>query len=187
MSISAVSSCSSTVMYSYFKSAISTSQLETLLKKYGLKSTGDTEQDMKALYQVMSQSAVKEVVGVEVTEKVEKKENKQSVEGAASTENQIPWANLMSQVGLFTSGDLNTDYISFMNQVSLMKASAGASTQQKANIEQLMAQAGVVFAQQNQPMQANQSTASSSDDSASKQQSSGADILAKLNKMRMLG
>lgn len=187
MYVGALNSYSSAVQYKYFAATISASRLDDLLRRYGIQKTGDEDKDLDNLHQVMSDVAIKELAQAQGMPSEPQKAQKpdQATQSAASTE--VPWASLMSQVGLFASGNLDTDYISFMNQVSLMKVSAGASSQDKANIEQLMAQASVVFVAQNQPAQVNQPTTSSTDNSSAPQQISGVDILARLNKMYMLG
>lgn len=182
MSVNAISAYSSATQYKYFSAVVSTSQLQSLMEKYGIRTTGDQDKDLEALYQVMYSEAASEAaetLGSVATQPV----NNQTVQDAAST--QIPWANLMTQVGLSATGNLEDDYAAFNNQINAMKASGASSQSDRAYISLLMAQAGVVFVQDTSTTQAAASSARSAQPQA--QSVSGVDIIAQLNKMYMLG
>lgn len=177
---------STSLQYKYFSAYISEDRLNDLLEKYGIISTGDRDKDLDTLHRLMYAEAVKEVEDAQgasnQTPKV-KQANNQAIESATS--NEVPWANLMTQVGLSATGDLNEDYIAFMNQIQLMKRSGASSQSDKAYIDQLMAQASVVFVQP-ETIQTSSAKAPSASTPAP-QQPSGVDILAQLNKMYIVG
>lgn len=172
MSISAISSVYSSYQRyqtQIFGGSISESQFEFLMRKYGITATGDTQKDVEALYKAMYSDADTEVAGSIASQNAAQ----QSQSTQAQQANQIPWANLMSRVGLAATGDLADDYALFSAKVSQMKASGASSPQDKALIAQLSAEASIVFVQPQSDSQAQ----------ANAQTLSGADIKALLNKL----
>lgn len=188
MTISAISS-----NYSYFQKyqdqffggTISVSQFEFLMRKYGVKESGDTYKDVQALYQAMYASADSEVIAAS-TPSIQNQPKVQKPSQATDAQNSsnVPWASLMGQVGLTVTGDLDKDYAAFTAKISTMQASAAQSPKDQAMINQLIAEAGVVFVQQDQS--STQAT-SQSQSNAQTPSVSGVDILAQLNRMYFFG
>lgn len=177
MTIGAISSSAynySTTEYDYFGTTISNSRLQDLMEQYGIKPTGDSDVDIKALYQAMHSTASSNISQAQAASQ----EQKDSQATAAQNSNNVPWATLMSQIGLSATGKFDTDYTAFNNRISSMSVNA-SSQQDKASINQLQAQASIVFVQQNQTTQNTAQTSS--------QNFSGADITAQMNKLFIVG
>lgn len=167
--------------YKYFGSTVSEERLNDLMSKYGVQQTGDSETDLRALYTALYRESALELEGAQSSSN---NANSQRVEQSQPTQAQnssnVPWATLMGQVGLITTGDFETDLNAFSEKIGLMQSSA-TSAQDKAIINQLVAQAEVVFVQ---PEQSTAQAASSQIQNAPQpQQISGADIQAQLNKL----
>jgi hypothetical protein len=160
--------------YKYFKAIISNDQIKELLLKYGITSSGDSATDLNALYQVMATDVKSQLqaTSANASSQTQQQNNSQT----ASNTTIVPWANLMSQVGLSPTGDLSTDYESFNNRIQVMLSGA-QSQQDKANVYQLEAEASIVFVQQEASSQT-QSPAQ-----AQAQTVSAADITAQINKI----
>ena len=181
MSISAISSVYSTYQsyeYQYFGATLSESRFTTLMAKYGITQTGNADKDVQALYSAMSSNADTEVAGSVASQNAQQA-NQPAQSTDAQNSSNVPWASLMSRVGLAATGDLSADYQAFDNKISQMQGSAAASPQQQAFISQLSAEASTVFVN-NQAGQIQNSTKSQA-------QVSGSDIVAKLNRLLMLG
>ena len=181
MSVSAISSVYSSYQsyeYQYFGATISESKFTALMQKYGITQTGNAYNDVQALYSAMSGNADTEVAG-SVASQNSQQANQPAQETEAKNSSNIPWANLMSRIGLAATGDLSADYEAFDNKISQMQDSAAASSQQQALISQLIAEASVVFV--------NNQVAQTQDSTQSQAQVSGSDIVAKLNRMFLLG
>lgn len=168
MTVGAVSSSYSysyatSFQYQYFGTVVSDERIQELMQQYGIQQTGDKQNDLQALYKAMFSAAK--------TSAVDAAPQQQSQ--AASGSADVPWATLMNQVGLSVSGDFSTDYQAFNSKISAMQLSA-TSAHDKAIINQLVAEAQIVFV----PPSASSGNA---------RMASGADILAQLNKMYMLG
>lgn len=165
MTIGAVSSTnySTSIQYQYFGTTVSDDRIQELLNEYGIQTTGYASIDLQNLYDAMSSIATNNVKGAQ--------SNQQQGPPPA---NSVPWADVMNQVGLSPTGDISTDQAAFNQQIYLMQVSA-TSPQDKASIAQIQAQADIAFSEQ------------STDSSQSSPQISGADIMAQLNKMYMLG
>lgn len=174
-----------TSQYKYFGMVVSDERLQQLMVKYGIIETGDSKNDLDALYKAMYPNAV-----TQATTAAQASQTKQAApqtktaetNGATAT---IPWANLMAQVGLVPTGDLATDYVAFGNKLSVMQASA-TTQDQKANIGLLQAEAAIVFTP---PTNATTALASSSAPQSQAQapsRVSGADIQAQLNKLYLM-
>lgn len=188
MTISAVSSYSysPTVEYQYFGASTSDDQIQTLLQEYGIQKSGDPNADLLALYNAMYPEAVHKAQNSKATSQTN---NNQQVQNSSQTtdaqnSSNVPWANLMTQVGLYATGDLSTDYQAFSDKISAMQSSGATSQQDKATIGQLVSEASSVFVQP-----ANSTSQMSSDQSQiqASQAASGADIMAQLNKMFLIG
>lgn len=185
MSVGAISSntyyYSPSVQYQYFGTTVSESRIQDLMEMYGIKQTGDAEYDMRALYNAMYSQTSGELTSAQAAynQSQQVQENPQT---DAQNPSNVPWANLMGQVGLPVIGEYNTDYDAFNLQIFSMKMAAAGNPQQLASVAQLEAQASVVFVEPNQSedQSASQGTSQSSQNTVSV---SGYDILAALNKM----
>lgn len=166
MTVGAITVYSTATQYRYFDTTISDAQIKDLMKKYGVTPTGDPDKDLQELHDAMYANA-NSTVSSKVSFANQEVQNNQV--SAAQNPMNVPWAALMIQAGLYPTGDFNTDYQEFTNKINTMQLSA-TSQQEKANIDQLIAQSKVVFI----------SPVSSQTPSFSV---SGADILAKMNKM----
>lgn len=187
MTIGAVSSINSyrystSVEYKYFGTTFSDQSLQDLMRQYGIIQTGDSDVDLKALYQAMYSSATTQAKGVNASKNSHQVKPEENQAQAAQNANNVPWATLMNQVGLSPTGDLATDLGAFNNKISQMMASA-TTQQEKANLYQLAAEASIVFVQPESASQSNTSVQSSS----LSHLISGADIMARLNKLMMVG
>lgn len=168
MTVGAVSSSYSysyatSFQYQYFGTVVSDERIQELMQQYGIQQTGDKQDDLQALYKAMLSSAQINAANASAQQPVQA--NAQSASA--------PWATLMNQVGLSVSGDFSTDYQTFNSKISTMQLSA-TSAHDKAIINQLVAEAQIVFVPPSAP-------------SGNTRMASGADILAQLNKMYMLG
>lgn len=171
MTLSALSSYSytysTTFQYQYFGNIVSNDRIDELMKQYGIVQSGDKQADLRALYNAMYSNAQTEVLGSTAAI--------QSGQAVQPEEAQnVPWANLMKQVGLSASGELDTDYDAFNEKIEAMKLSA-TSPMDKANINQLEAESAIVFVQQDQSV-TSQPIALTGDE-----------IRAQLNKMYFFG
>lgn len=187
MTIGAVSSINSyrystSVEYKYFGTTFSDQNLQDLMRQYGIIQTGDSDVDLKALYQAMYSSATSQATAASASKNSHLAKPEEIQAQAAQNANNVPWATLMNQVGLSPTGDLATDLTAFNNKISQMMASA-TTQQEKANLYQLAAEASIVFVQPESVSQSNVSVQSSS----LSHSISGADIMARLNKLMMVG
>lgn len=168
MTVGAISSnyiYSTAIQYQYFGTDISDDKIKDLMRAYGIMTTGNAEFDIQSLYDAMKAAASGNLKNAQPS----------TPEAIGITAN-VPWADLMNQVGLSPLGDLETDYNAFIQQINLMQISA-TSPQEKANVAQLQAQAAIVFID---------NTNLQSSGSSQKPQISGADILAQLNKLYLM-
>ncbi len=168
-SINYASMYSTSVEYNYFGATISSSKLQALMQQYGIKQTGDSETDLRALYNAMYADAQ-----VQATAQASSASSSSTQQSQAQSS--VPWANIMAQVGLSATGELGTDLEAFNQKINEMQVSFAAVQSQEgmAFVNQLSAEAAVVFVQQTQS--ANVSTSQPA-------QASGSDITALLNKM----
>lgn len=171
---------STSTEYKYFGTTISSDRLQDLMERYGIIQTGDSETDLRALYQAMMGDAVSELKNAQTATNTRSKVGEPSQLTQAQNASNVPWATLMGQIGLSVTGDFATDYQAFNSKISVMNASA-TTPQDKASINQLVAQATVVF------IQPSQSTAQASSlqpqGQNSQPQFTGADIQAQLNRL----
>lgn len=166
MTIGAVSltNYSASLQYQYFGTAISADKIKDLMNAYGIMTTGDANIDLQNLHDAMQLNATDNL-----------KETQASQQQTPPAAKNVPWADLMNQIGLPLTGSIDADYNAFNQKIFEMQMSATTPTE-KANIAQLQAQALIAFVppQNSNP---NQSTP----------QVSGTDIIAQLNKMYLLG
>jgi hypothetical protein len=163
----------------YFNTIISAEQIQELMVKYGIQQTDNPSSDLQALYLAMYSAASSEVNKEEASSNELKPPPPNSQLQNAQNANNVPWATLMNQVGLFATGNLEKDYISFKEKISTMQIAA-ATQQEKASINQMLAEADIVFVSSNV-------SALESKGTSPPKMTSGADILAQLNKMYLLG
>ena len=167
----------------YFGTAISEDKIKDLMTQYGIKPSGNASYDVQALYDAMYTEASSDVKMAQAsfnTQSSQSSQQSSQPEVVGSTAD-VPWANLMSQVGVPLTGTFEGDYNAFNQRINAMSIAA-TTQQEKASIDQLEAEASIVFVQPDQPSQASSQT-----DSKPQQQVSGADIIAQLNKMYLLG
>ena len=127
-----------TVLTRYFGDSISANKFDTLLRYYGITETGVIEDDVRALYE-----AIKAAATGMVTADIAVQQNKMAQQ-ARRNKPQIPWENLMKKIGLETSGDLRTDKTRFDNQIRNLQQYIEDDDDVKF-INDLLAQAGMVF------------------------------------------
>lgn len=169
MTIGAISSYnySSSYQISFFGTSISASRIAELMDKYNIEQTGDQYADLQALYNAMAAEATQTAVKASTQNSTEKK---------VETNQAPPWSNIMAQVGLELTGSKETDHYNFNQRISQLLTSA-TTPQNKATIQQLQAEAAIVFTQQLQESDSSTKT---------KSNASGADILAQINKMFLM-
>lgn len=164
----------------YFGTSISESKIKDLMAEYGIKPSGNPSYDVQALYDAMYTEARSEVKKAQSSSNVQAPQQKEAPEVIGNTAS-VPWANLMSQVGVPLTGTFEGDYNSFNQRINAMSIAA-TTQQEKASIDQLMAEAGIVFVQPQQSVDI-----PSQGQPPIPKQASGADILAQLNRMYLLG
>ena len=189
MTISAVSSLQysssynydTNTQYKYFGFAVSDERLKQLMSQYGIIQTGNSQMDLDALYQAMYPNAVSEATTTAKSNLIPQQASQQNktAETAGSTAN-LPWSDIMGQVGLAPTGDFVTDYTAFSDKLTTMQASA-TTQDQKASIGLLQAEAAIVFVQPNEPVKL--ASAAQSMQQQPQSQVTGADIQAQLNRM----
>lgn len=188
MTVGAVSSTtiySSSLQYKYFHTVLSESQVQDLLRKYGILPSGNADTDLDNLYNIMYAQASKdasEAIG-SLASTQQQQPQQQKTKQVEQSSQELPWATLMSQVALTATGDLDKDYASFNEKISLMSASA-TTPQDKANVAQLQAQASIVFVQNTQQTAKKVTPIAQSNTQA--EAPTGADIMAMLNRMYFL-
>ena len=121
------------ILYRYFGSTISNSQFDTMLKRYRIVATGDVDKDARRLYEAMY-AASSDFLN-------------SNIQSAAASEQkpELPWKNVMEKIGINPTGDLSTDKTSFYDRIFAMQTSADGNNTQLANINLLMAEAGMAF------------------------------------------
>lgn len=183
MTIGAIGSFSySSSLYKKLDTGLTDVQIQELMKKYGIKPTGNKSADLQALYQAMCADIVSSTNANQYVANQNQNTQNCTHAKAASAETNVPWAALMAQVGLTATGNYDKDYEAFNDRIEAMQQSLSGRDAQEgdAYIAQLQAEASVVFSK---PIQ------TSHHHSASHQQKqvSGADILAQMNKKFFLG
>ena len=145
------------VLNRYFGGTISADKFDTLLRYYGITETGVIEDDVKALYDAINASAT----GM-VTADIAMQQDKMAQQ-AAQNKPQIPWENLMKEIGLVASGDLSADKTKFDNQIQNLQQYI-EDEDDITFINDLLAQAGIVFVSvENNPYKKQAVSASASD------------------------
>jgi len=129
--------------YRYFDTSIDDNQILSLMQQYGISQSGDTDLDLKELYEAMYSDA-KTTVNKNVSSAQQTQKDKE--QQAQQTTTNVSWANLMNQAGLSVSGDFQKDYQTFNNKIFQMKLSA-TKPEDKAIISQMVSQAEIVFTQ----------------------------------------
>lgn len=170
---------SPSVQYEYFGTSVSESRIQDLMSMYGINQTGDSEYDMRALYDAMYSLASNELDALQAVYN-RQQQVQESDETEAQDSASVPWADLMGQVGLPVTGVYETDHDAFDMQIFSMKMSAVGNPQQLASVAQLEAQASVVFVKSNPSADQSAPEGTSLPSTASV---SGYEILAALNKM----
>jgi hypothetical protein len=186
MTIGAISSLTSTVSYStateyeYFGTTFSDSEIQQLLSRYGITQTGNSDTDLRALYEAMySQAKTSANSAIPSVQNQNTQQNTQ-----VQNSSNVPWANLMSQVQLTATGDLKTDYKAFTEKINTIEQtfSTNSSTAGLAYVNQLNSEAQIVFSQSAQA-----STPTNQTPEIQKAIASGADIKSQLNRMLIIG
>lgn len=122
----------------FLPSGITNDQLNILMKRYNIPQTGDDYTDLKALYTAMYQD-------------IERNGEMQGVQTSAQKEEMIPWASLMSQIGLSATGDYSKDYSNFLNTLTRLQSEAKTPAEKsRLNLVEKMAQ--FAFVQQQNPV-----------------------------------
>lgn len=175
MSVGAISSNLYTpvMQYRYFDTSISDNQILSLMQQYGISPSGNRDSDLEALYNAMYSDA-KGIVANNVNNAQQAQKDK--AQSAQQTSSDVPWANLMYQAGLHVSGDYKKDYQTFTDKIFQMKLSV-TTAQDQAMISQFVSQAAIVFVQPN----------AASEGSSPLPSTTGADVMAMLNKMYFFG
>jgi len=183
MIVGEVTSYASSTQYQYFGTTVSTDRIEALMSKYGIIQTGNKDKDMAELYSVMYAEAKSEVGSSATAESARASGAQSNQPVAKKASSSVPWASLMSEVGLAATGKITTDYDAFSQKIDALQQGFAASQDQNgaAFVSQLQAQASIVFVQ-------NQSGASASMGAKTTPQSgvSGLDIVAQLNKLYLV-
>lgn len=176
MTIGAVSSIyTPSVQYQYFGTSISPDRIQELMRRYGIMPSGNADHDLQALYQAMYSTASSDVKATENAgfQPPQKQPPLPEVIGNTAL---VPWANLMSQVGIPLTGTYEGDYNAFTQKINAMSLSA-TDQQQIASVDQLKAEAGLVFVKPTQPNLPKEPQKSA------QHEITGADIIAQLNRM----
>lgn len=154
------------VLYSYFGNTVSTDKFDSLLRRYGIIPSGVVDHDVQALYNAMHGSAANKINST-------LSQNKPVDE--SSNMRTVPWADVMGQIGLVASGEIGEDQSRFYSKISEMRQSGASSAAQQAYLNQLLAQAGIVFVES--PVQ----------EKSQMQTANGAQIAALMNKQFFFG
>ena len=117
------------------------------MSQYGISQTGDEYLDISELYDAMY-SFYQTQQGSQV--------NEQAQNGQTTN---VPWADVMTEVGLNATGNLDEDYASFTNAVNVIEDST-KNEQDKAEVATFAQNAQSYFVQNNT---SEAQTASSSD------------------------
>lgn len=183
-SISANPLYSVSLQYQYLGTTISEQKIKSLMAEYGIKPSGNADYDLQQLHNIMLNSASSQIKAKFNAQAPQTQQQPPALPEVVGNTASVPWANLMSQVGATLTGVFETDYEAFNQIINSMSISA-TNQQERANIDQLVAQAGVVFVKPEQsaavaqvPLQTQQTQ---------KQSISGTEILAQLNRMYALG
>ncbi len=139
--VNGVYSYSSSNIYSYL-GRVPTSQraLQDAFREYGIRPTGN-DYDLKRL-----KNAMYEDYSAQVQEQI----NNQNAQ-----KNDVPWAGLLTQIGIQPTGDYAKDKSAFDNAINLLSQSA-IDGQAMAYFAGLRSEAQRVFGSYNQPAQQGQ-------------------------------
>ncbi|MBP7212129.1 hypothetical protein KBA27_04770 [bacterium] len=118
----------------YFGTSISASQLDDLMRKFGIVQTGNEKDDLSALYEAMYSYYESELTSKQVSNAQQKQQEMSNVQ----------WASVMKEVGLTATGDITTDYEAFLAQIKALE-DAATSQEDKAEIQAFASQAQSYF------------------------------------------
>ncbi len=108
--VNGVYSYTSANIYSYLgRVPTSNAALKEAFREYGIKPTGN-DYDLKRL-----KNAMYEEYSTQVQEQINNQQQEKNV---------VPWASLLTQIGIQPTGDYETDYAAFNNAIQLLSQSA---------------------------------------------------------------
>ena len=133
--VNGVYAYSSSNIYSYLGRVPSSNMaLQDAFREFGIRPTGNAY-DLKRL-----KNAMYEEYSTQVKEQINNQQEKK---------NEIPWAGLLSQIGIQPTGDYEKDYAAFNNAIQLLSQSA-IDGQAMAYFAGLRSEAQKVFGSYNQ-------------------------------------
>ncbi len=141
----------------FFSTTISASNLNDLMRQFGVVQTGDEYSDVQALYNTMYSY---------YTGQIDSQQQANSKSDSTDTNN-VAWASVMNEVGLTPKGNLSDDYAAFNAQIQALEESAQTDSD-KNEIQAFASQSQSYFVESTN---SNQTTATAS----------ATDILAALN------
>jgi hypothetical protein len=146
---------STTYQMQIFGNSISNDDLNDLMSQFGISQTGDEYLDISELYDAMYAF-------------YQTQQNSQINSQAQNGENatNVPWADVMKEVGLSATGNLDDDYSNFTKTISSIEDST-KNEQDKAEVAAFAQTAQSYFVQNN---------------SSETQMASSSDIIAEMNK-----
>ena len=134
--VNGVYSYTSANIYSYLGRVPTTNaELKEAFREYGIRPTG-TVYDLKKL-----KKAMYEEYSAQVKEQINNQPEEKQV---------VPWAGLLSQIGIQPTGDYDKDYAAFNNAIQLLSQSA-IDGQAMAYFAGLRSEAQSVFGLSNKP------------------------------------
>ena len=132
--VNGVYSYTSANIYSYLGRVPTTNAaLKEAFREFGIRPTG-RDYDLKRLKNAMYEEYSAQV--------------KEQIDNQNSEKNNVPWAGLLTQIGIQPTGDYETDYAAFNNAIQLLSQSA-IDGQAMAYFAGLRSEAQRVFAQAN--------------------------------------
>lgn len=154
----------SNAIFQMFSVSVSPDRINELMKKYGVMATGNEYTDLRALFQAMFNY---------FSRQIDNSLSNPSGQVAQQAASAVPWAPLMHAVGLKPTGNLYDDHNKFNVKINeLEKTSYGNSD--KEYYKGLKKEAPYVFVEPHQAPPA-------------APQASGAEIMAAMNRMLLVG
>lgn len=150
MTVGAINTGSSRHLYStyteyqYFGTTVSQERLNDLMARYGIQQTGNSDEDLRALYVALYRESIVELEEEKSTEMSVNQNSQSTQANQTETTTEVPWSTIMGQVGLMVTGDYDADYAAFETRINSMQYAA-VTQQEKASIDQLIAEAAVAF------------------------------------------
>ena len=130
--VNGVYSYTSANIYSYLgRVPTSNAALKEAFREFGITPTGNNS-DLKRLKNAMYEEYSTQV--------------KEQIDNQNAEKNVVPWAGLLSQIGIQPTGDYDTDYAAFNNAIQLLSQSA-IDGQAMAYFAGLRSEAQRVFAE----------------------------------------